>query len=211
MNKDSGFIIGEISSFLGHFYKLKEIKRTGWKSKLHLDDAESVAEHTLTMVVFALLFSEFNNYSPNITIKMIKMILIHDLGESIIGDYTPKTIDFVKKKQLENNAINTIISKIPWITIKRKYYRLWKEFDENSTEISKMIHLIDKLEMAIQSKYYMENRKDIKKEDIKPFLESASSYIIQNHKIRDTKNNNNLDIKKKDVEEIKQILLDFCK
>ncbi|MBA3976675.1 MAG: HD domain-containing protein [Nitrosopumilus sp.] len=211
MNKESEFNIGEISAFLGHFYKLKEIKRTGWKSKLHLNDAESVAEHTLTMVVFALLFSEFSNYSPKRTIKMIKMILIHDLGESMIGDYTPKTIDFVKKKQLENSAINTIISKIPWITIKTKYYRLWKEFDENSTEISKMIHLIDKLEMAIQASYYMENRKDIKKEDIRPFLESASSYVIQKHKIRDTKNSNNLDIEKKDVEEIKQILLDFCK
>ncbi len=105
----------EISSFLGYFYKLKEIERTGWKTKLHLDDAESVAEHTFTMIVFALLYSEFRNYSAKRTIKMIKMILIHDLAESLIGDFTPKTIDNARKKQLENSAINAIISKIPWI------------------------------------------------------------------------------------------------
>ena len=62
MNKEPEFSIGEISSFLEHVYKLKEIKRTGWKTRLHLDDAESVAEHTLAMIVFALLFSEYNNY-----------------------------------------------------------------------------------------------------------------------------------------------------
>ena len=44
---------------------------------------------------------------------MIKMILIHDLGESIIGDYMPESIEIEKKKKLENFAINNILSKIP--------------------------------------------------------------------------------------------------
>lgn len=210
MNKESEFSIGEISSFLEHFYKLKEIKRTGWKTKLHLDDGESVAEHTLGMIVFALLFSDFNNYSLNRTIKIIKMILIHDLGESVIGDYAPKSIEFAKKKHLENIAINAIIAKIPWNAIKSDYYRLWKEFDENKTETSKMIHLIDKLEMAIQAKYYLDNRKGIKKEDIRPFLESASSSVFHNHNNNDTTKSVNTDIGK-DIEEIEQILLYLCK
>ena len=210
MNKEPEFSIGEISSFLDHFYKLKEIKRTGWKTKLHLDDAESVAEHTLAMIVFAMLFSEYSNYSLNRTIKIIKMILIHDLGESIIGDYEPKTIEFAKKKHLENIAINAIFAKIPWIAIKSNYYGLWKEFDENKTDTSKIIHLIDKIEMAIQAKYYLDNRKGIKKEDIRPFLESASNYVIQNHNNKDITKSINIDIGK-DIEEIEQILLYLCK
>jgi putative hydrolase of HD superfamily len=210
MNKKPEFSIGDISPFLDHFYKLKEVKRTGWKTKLHLDDAESVAEHTLTMIVFALLFSEFNNYSLNRTIKIIKMILIHDLGESIIGDFAPKTIEFAKKKQLENIAINAIIAKIPWTTIKSNYYGLWEEYDESKTETSKIIHVIDKIEMAIQAKYYLNNRKDIKKEDITPFLESASRYVIQNQNNNVTPKSTNEDIGK-DIEEIEQILLYLCK
>ena len=210
MNKKPEFSIGDISPFLDHFYKLKEVKRTGWKTKLHLVDAESVAEHTLTMIVFALLFSEFNNYSLNRTIKIIKMILIHDLGESIIGDLVPKTIEFATKKHSENIAINAIIAKIPWTAIKSDYYGLWKEFDENKTDTSKIIHLIDKIEMAIQAKYYLDNRKNIKKEDIMPFLESASSFVIQNHNNKVTTKSINQDIGK-DIEEIEQILLDLCK
>ncbi len=138
------------------------------------------------------------------------MILIHDLGESIIGDYAPKTIELAKKKHLENIAINAIIAKIPWNGIKSKYYGLWKEFDENKTETSKIIHLIDKLEMAIQAKYYLDNRKGIKKEDIRPFLESALSYVIQNHNNKDATKSISIDIGK-DIEEIEQILLYLCK
>jgi putative hydrolase of HD superfamily len=203
------FNIEEISNFLDHFYRLKEIKRTGWKTKMHLDDAESVAEHTLTMLVFALLFSEYSNYTSKRTIKMIKMILLHDLGESIIGDYAPKSIEFDKKKQLENNAINTIISKIPWLTIKNRYLKLWKEFNENKTEISKLIHFIDKLEMVIQARYYLHNRKNIKTEDTKPFFQSALRFAIENHN-KDIKNNVNANVKE-DIDEIKQILLYLCK
>jgi len=148
---------------LDHFYKLKEIERTGWKTKLQLENSESVAEHTLSMIVIVMIFSEFKNYSLSRTIKMIKMALIHDLGESIIGDYMPETIEIEKKKQLENAAIHNILLKIPWTSIKRKYIKIWNEFDNNKTEISKLIHFFDKVEMVIQAKYYLKNNKKIKK------------------------------------------------
>ncbi len=46
--------------------------------------------------------------------------------------------------------------------------------------------------MAIQAIYYLDNRKDIKAEDIRQFLESASRYVIQNHNNRDPKKKKNL-------------------
>ncbi len=194
------FYIQEILSFLGHFYKLKEIERTGWKKKLLLDHPESVAEHTLTMIVLALIFSEFNNFTQTKTIKMIKMALIHDLGESVIGDFMPESIEIEKKKKLENFAINNIFSKIPSTAIKKKYIKLWKEFDENKSNTSNLIHFIDKLEMAIQAKYYLDNNKNIKKEDVKPFFDSALRYITANYKVKYNKQIQNID-------EIQQILL----
>jgi len=200
------FKIREISTFLNHFYKLKEVKRSGWESKLLLSHPESVAEHTLSMVVLALVIAEYNNYASTKIIKMIKMTLIHDLGESIIGDYMPNTIITEKKKQLEDNAINKIISKIPWLVIRNNYIKLWSEFRENKTNTSRLIHLIDKLDMAIQAKYYMENNKNINKSDVKPFFDSALKYVIDNSKSRNNKTFNNLD-KNQNLDEIEQILL----
>jgi putative hydrolases of HD superfamily len=194
------FPVQEILSFLGHFYKLKEVERTGWKQKLLLDNPESVAEHTLTMIVLTLLFSEFNNFTHTKTINMIKMVLIHDLGESIIGDYMPESIEIEKKKKLENFAINNILSKIPNTEIKKKYIKLWNEFDENKSNTSNLVHFIDKLEMAIQAKYYLDNNKNIHKEDVKPFFDSALRYITDNHKVKDNINIQNID-------KIQQILL----
>ncbi|MBA3750507.1 MAG: HD domain-containing protein [Nitrosopumilus sp.] len=206
MKEIKKFNIQEISLFLDHFYKLKEIERAGWSSKLLLESPESVAEHTLTMLVIALLFAEYSKYSLPTTIKIIKMILLHDLGESIIGDYVPGAIDIEKKKRLENKAISKIISKIPWITIKKKYFRIWNEFNENKTDTSKLIHIIDKLEMAMQAKYYLKNNKNIKKNDVKPFFESALRYVIENYDTGDTKKIVDFD-KKNDINEIEQILL----
>ncbi len=201
------FNIQEISSFLDHFYKLKEIERTGWKTKLLLDKPESVAEHTLTMIVIALIFAEYNKYTLTKTMKLIKMTLIHDLGESIIGDYMPETIDVEKKKQLENIAISNIISKIPWTSIKKKYIKIWKEFDENRTDASKLVHLLDKLEMAIQAKYYLKNNKNINKKDVKPFFDSALKYVIENYIVKDNKKTSSDLDKKHYLDEIEQILL----
>jgi putative hydrolase of HD superfamily len=158
------------------------------------------------MVVLALVIAEYNNYASTKIIKMIKMTLIHDLGESIIGDYMPNTIITEKKKQLEDNAINKIISKIPWLVIRNNYIKLWSEFRENKTNISRLIHLIDKLDMAIQAKYYMENNKNINKSDVKPFFDSALKYVIDNSKSRYNKTFNNLD-KNQNLDEIEQILL----
>lgn len=156
------FNIREISEFLDHFYKLKEIERSGWKAKLHLKNSESVAEHTLSMIVIVLIFAEINNFNLSRTMKMIKMALIHDLGESVIGDYMPEEINLKKKKRLENKAINDIFLKIPW-TFKKNYIKIWREYDDNKTEISKLIHFIDKLEMVVQAKYYYKNYKNIEK------------------------------------------------
>ena len=64
--------------------------------------------------------------------------------------------------------------------------------------------------MGIQAKYYLNNRKSIKKEDITPFLESASRYVIQNQNNNVTPMSINKDVGK-DIEEIEQILLDLCK
>jgi putative hydrolases of HD superfamily len=192
--------IPEILSFLGHFYKLKEIERTGWKKKLLLENPESVAEHTLTMIALSLIFAEFNNFTQAKTIKMIKMALIHDLGESVIGDSMPESIEIEKKKKLENFAINNIFSKISSNALKKKYIKLWNEFDENKSNTSNLIHFIDKLEMAIQAKYYLDNNKNIHKKDVKPFLDSAIRYLTDNYKVKDNTQIQTFD-------EIQQILL----
>ena len=62
--------------------KLKGVKRTGWVRK-GIPEAESVADHSFGVAILALLLS----LPPEIDRDaLIKMALLHDLGESVIGD-----------------------------------------------------------------------------------------------------------------------------
>lgn len=60
---------------------LKEVKRTGWVLK-GVKEVESVADHTWRMQFFILLLTPS---SLNKT-KLLEMCVIHDLGESGVGD-----------------------------------------------------------------------------------------------------------------------------
>ncbi len=92
-----------IFDFLKHAVNLKDVSRQGWIEKLSIDDPESVADHSYSMAVIGMVISDLENYN---TEKILKMILLHDLAESKIGDYTPGKISHVEKKELENTAFS---------------------------------------------------------------------------------------------------------
>jgi len=102
------------------------------------------------------------------------MVLLHDLAESKIGDYTPEQISHERKKELENNAFFEIIENLPEI-IKSQYLTIWQEYQENNSYESKIVHQIDRLEMALQAKLYQ--KEGYPKEKLESFFESAKTEI----------------------------------
>jgi putative hydrolase of HD superfamily len=156
-----------ILDFFKTAINLKNISRQGWIDKLSLKHPESVADHSYSMAIMGMLISDLENYDSE---KILKMILLHDLAESKIGDYTPDEIDKDEKVRIENNSFFEITKKLPTI-IKSQYDELWKEYQNHTTPESQIVHQIDKLEMALQAKTYQ--KEGIPKEKIESFLESA--------------------------------------
>ena len=91
--------------------KLKYKIRSGWDSKhwnIKSDRLESVAEHIYGTCILAIgLDSEFNlGIDLN---KVIKMLVIHELGEVLIPDITPfDGITKEEKKQMEHEAFKKV-------------------------------------------------------------------------------------------------------
>ena len=110
--------------------------------------------------------------------KIIKMALLHDLTESLIGELTPEQIDKKAKEKLENNAFGKIIKNLPE-QIKSKYLEIWFEYQENISPEAKLIHQIDKLEMAMQAKFYQDQ--GISKKDLRSFFATADARITNKH------------------------------
>ena len=160
-----------ILDFFKNSANLKNIPRQGWIDKLSISNPESVSDHSYSMAIMCMIISDLRNLNSE---KILKMALLHDLAESIIGDFTPEQIDKEKKKKLENNAFEKIVKNLPE-QIKSKYLEIWFEYQDNTSPEAKLIHQIDKLEMVLQAKIYQKNGYD--KEKIESFFNSAKKEI----------------------------------
>lgn len=160
-----------IKNFLYLAANLKKIPRQGWIDKLCIDKPESVADHTFSMSIMGMILSDSQNYN---TEKIMKMILIHDLAESITGDITPENKEIQEKVTLEKNSMEKILSELPE-NLQKQYDALWIEYQTNDSNEAKFVHQIDKLEMALQAKIYSEEKNLRKK--VLPFFESAKKEI----------------------------------
>ena len=163
-----------ILKFLNAVINLKKIPRQGWIDKLSIKKSESVAEHTFSMAVIGMIFSDLEKYD---TEKILKIILLHDLSESIIGDITPEKIPITQKRILEDNAMKEILGDLPE-SIQNQYVHLWNEYLHNTSPEARFVHQVDKLEMALQAKYYL--NQGYSKEKINLFYNSAKNGITDN-------------------------------
>ena len=160
-----------ISEFFFQIAGLKKLPRSGWKIKVGLNNSESVAEHSYMMSVMAMVLSDLKSLNSE---KVIKMSILHDWAESKIGDFMPDEIGYDKKSELENYAMVEILESLPQ-GIQSDYQNIWDEFLVRNTPESRLVHELDKLEMALQAKIY---EKDVDPERVKPFIISAVEQII---------------------------------
>jgi putative hydrolase of HD superfamily len=161
-----------ILNFFNTAANLKKISRQGWIDKLSLERPESVADHTFSMAIMGMIFSDLGNYN---TEKILKTILLHDLAESVIGDITPEQISKKEKNKLENKAIKSIFGKLP-SSLQKQYSLLWREYQANNSKEARIVHQLDKIEMALQAKIY--SKEGHSKEKLSSFLNSVKDEIV---------------------------------
>jgi putative hydrolases of HD superfamily len=141
----------QLLSFFESVLRLKSVKRAGWVSKAGISNAESVSDHTYSMCAMGMILSDMLGLD---TERVMKMIIIHDLAESIIGDYMPNEITREKKRLEEGKAMSCILYQLPSVA-RSSYEMIWQEYQANKTRAAKFVHKLDKLEMAIQSIQYI--------------------------------------------------------
>lgn len=163
--------------------KLKNVIRTGWKDwNVQSDRIESVAEHIFGVQMLALaMYSEYQ-YDIDI-MKVIFMLAVHELGETVIGDLTQFQISKEEKEKIEHEAVHKILSGL----LDGEYIeKLFLEFDSHSTKEAMFAYQCDKLECDLQSKLYDEEGcVDLNKQDgndtmnnsiVKELLDSGCSW-----------------------------------
>jgi len=99
-----------IENFFQKVLELKNVPRQGWKEKLGVNNPESVADHSYSTAVMSMILSDLQGLNSE---KIIKMALLHDLAESIIGDITPDHITKNEKNSKENLVMKQILKNLP--------------------------------------------------------------------------------------------------
>ena len=133
--------------------KLKDVIRTGWKTwNVKRDRLESVAEHVYGVQMLAIAMKSEYSYDIDI-MKVILMLAVHELGETVIGDLTQFDISKEEKEIIEHEAVSKILS---GILDGKEIENLFLEFDSHSTKEAMFAYMCDKLECDLQCKLYDE-------------------------------------------------------
>lgn len=163
--------------------RLKHLIRSGWIAwNVKKERVESVAEHIYSTQMLAIaMYSEFN-YDIDLE-KVLKMLAIHELEETIIGDFTPFQLDQEKKQEMGHKAI---LKALQPLSDKQHWIDLIMEFDARKTKEAVFAYQCDKLECDLQAKLYdeenlvdlnnQENNKTIEDENVKELLEKGYSW-----------------------------------
>ena len=143
----------KIYNYFKEINKLNNIIRTGWiRRNVPVERRESVSEHIFTMGLLAL--ATIDKYKLDLDIeKVLKMVLIHELGEIDVGDIALPNAEQLKQKYIgELNGVTRICSVLDedWML------ELWKEFEEKKTKEAAFVYKMDKLQAVLQAKYYSE-------------------------------------------------------
>ena len=133
----------ELLEFLALAEKLKCNTRHSYTSS---GRHESVAEHCFRLALMAYMISD---EVPEIdTDKVIKMCLIHDLGEAVTGDI-PSFKKTTKDEEKEDDAVACFVNRLPeyW---KQQLQDMYREMNELETSEARLYKALDKLEAVIQ-------------------------------------------------------------
>jgi len=127
---------------------LKRTQRTGWV-EVGIYRPESVADHSFRTAFLCMLYADMEALDP---LKLLRMALIHDLPEAVIGDLMPSQKTAETKKN-EETAIHQILNLLPE-NQRENYLAVWNEYQEGKTKEAKAARQLEKIEMALQAKEY---------------------------------------------------------
>jgi putative hydrolase of HD superfamily len=154
--------------------RLKLMPRSGWISQVGIDSPESVADHTFRCALLGMCIGDMLKLD---TEQLIKMLLLHDVQESITGDldhFNKQELGIDNVLEVEKKAIIELLSHLP-APLEADYLSLWKEFNNQESLEAVVAKDIDKLEMILQCLEY--ERKGYDPEKLASFWKNVEEQI----------------------------------
>jgi putative hydrolase of HD superfamily len=132
-----------ILGFLRSAERLKTVRRSGWTSD---GEQESVAEHTWRLCLMAMVLY---GRDPAIDLgRLLRICLIHDLGEAIRGDI-PAPEQQGSKSAEERADLLELLAPLP-AGLRADILALWDDYEQAASREARIAKGLDKLETILQ-------------------------------------------------------------
>jgi len=139
-----GELLGTLT-FLREAERLKSVLRSAYTST---GQQESTAEHSWRLCLMAMVFEgEFTGLD---FCKVLKLCVLHDLGEALHGDVPAVQQDQTPNKSAQERAdLQTLMQTLP-ASISNVFMSLWDEYENASSPEARIVKGLDKLETILQ-------------------------------------------------------------
>jgi 5'-deoxynucleotidase YfbR-like HD superfamily hydrolase len=141
--------IEQVLNFIVEIEKLKDVSRK--TRPVGLKRYENSAEHSWHVCISALMLKEYANEPVDID-RVIKMLLIHDLGEIDAGDTIIYTSETPELKAKEEEGLKRILDLLPEGQA-AQYLSLWHEFEEGESVDAKFAKAVDRVPPLLHNLY----------------------------------------------------------
>lgn len=131
--------------FIRSAERLKDVLRSGHTSS---GRPESTAEHTWRLCLIAMTLQDL--LQPLDFERVLKLCIVHDLGEAISGDI-PATVQAttVNKSERERRDLLLLTESLPR-HVQASFLELWAEYEAGETSEARVVKALDKIETIIQ-------------------------------------------------------------
>ena len=131
--------------FLKRAENLKNTLRSGNTS---IGRRESTAEHSWRLALLAMVVADL---VPGIDLlKLLKLCILHDLGEAVDGDLpAPEQVGLRQKSGKERADFVSLTEDLP-PPVKAEFLALWDEYENAASEEARLAKALDKIETLVQ-------------------------------------------------------------
>ncbi|XP_051881262.1 HD domain-containing protein 2 [Pristis pectinata] len=141
----------KLLQFIRFIGQLKRVPRTGWVYR-NVKKPESVSDHMYRMAVMAFLIEDQKLNKE----RCIKLALVHDMAECIVGDIAPAdNISKEEKHRREEEAMKRLTGLLS-NDASKEILELWQEYENQSSNEAKYVKELDRFEMIVQAFEYEE-------------------------------------------------------
>lgn len=163
---------------------IKRVERTGWVDRgVPLEKVESVADHSLLTALTAWIAAAGDDTLDRD--RVLKLALVHDLAEALIGDappYDPEDVpdrvdveavraffsvrhlrspaNAAAKRAAERDAADRLLALMP-AAVAPEFRGLWEEYDAQATPEARFVKQVDRLEAYLQARDYARDHPDL--------------------------------------------------